>query len=146
MTEASAKQTILKTITAIMLLMNCGTAAASEVDDAIELVLTGDKAWDDTYSNVIALKDCKTSYTRTIVGLKLYVLVDWNNVIWNSGSYVYNGGAFTLGCKGVCSTKKLESYSPASEQQIVLPVTAQERFENALKVIASECPGVSTRF
>jgi hypothetical protein len=46
MTEASVNQkTIRKTIIGIMLLMNCGIAVASEAEDAVEFMITGDKGW-----------------------------------------------------------------------------------------------------
>ena len=42
--------------------VGCGNAGASEAEDAIEFMLTGDKGYEN-YTNVIALKDCRTSYT-----------------------------------------------------------------------------------
>jgi hypothetical protein len=172
-------RTIVRTITGLMLLINWGTAAASEAEDAIEFMLTGDAGWSGAkvapYSNISALKDCKTSFTQTLVPGGLVpggggvsentplvifdVVLDWNNVIWNSAWYKYkdmspeNRYYFYVDCKGVCTSVHAEGElgpmlaSALSPTQITFPIlTSRERFENALKVLVSECPGVSTKF
>ena len=141
-----------------MLLMNCADAAASEAEDAVEFMYTGDRGWAGAgFSNVIALKDCKTSYTLGPDPNVLVLghvggswMVDWNKVIWNSASFsyeershgVYQG--FGVQCKEACQF--LQGHQEGASAIIIWFYTDADRFRNALTALHSECPGVTTRF
>jgi hypothetical protein len=145
-------RSVLKS-TALILALMSGSAAASDAEDAVEFMLTGDQGWAAVgISDVIALQDCKTSYTRSAPQMgKLKVAYYWNKAIWNSVQYridpTKGTGRFVVNCRGTCKSIQ-DGKGPAALLTNIdfLLMTSQERFEKALGVLMSECPGVSSKF
>ena len=130
---------------AFVLLLATGSAFASSAEDAVEFILTGDAGWEGMpfggYTDVIALKDCKTSFAFA----ESFVRYDWNKVIWNSARIEQRGSSFLFraGCKGECSCQG--KCIPGGGLWIGFSV-APERFQKALRVLIDACPGVETKF
>jgi hypothetical protein len=117
------------------------------------------------HSNIIALKDCKTSCTQTFAAGVIMppglgsggsdVLIDWNKVIWNSARFVFgpeisgtvlHTNSLIVDCRGVCETDTSGPNVRQVEQIILAVLTSQERFEKALSVLVSRCPGLAQDF
>jgi hypothetical protein len=144
-----------------LLLMANGGAAASDAEDAVELIMTGDAGWEgsqyQSFSNIIALEDCKTQYDQRLEippNLDFNFLFNWNEAIWKSIRFklsdIDGRQYFLVDCESKCTTvhandNASERYMTLLEipnKYIRLPVAvSKDRFENALEVLMSECPG-----
>jgi hypothetical protein len=147
-------------------------ALASEVEDAVEFIETGDRGWAGSgIHNVIALRSCVTGFVQDFsimgaTGGSLMIAHDWKLVIWASGRFEHNTDnrdtnqtttttSYIVQCHGECGGAQssggnqgfdlLALRVPRTSIQLLLSVS-EERFTNAINILSRACPGYGSKF
>jgi hypothetical protein len=128
------------------------------VKESYGFMLGADNGWDVT--NGYRIDNCKVEFSVDTGLFRLDITHDLNLVKWKSASYklVDLKPNFYVACDGNCLSQRAYAENPefvglakmsdgAKQNFIQFPITVtKDRFEKALKDVAKECPGSSSKY